>query len=152
MAAKMYWLHALTPLHVGTGRGVGFIDLPVAREKATGWPVVPGSGIKGVLADRHGATDDKRKTDPKLAAAFGRADDKLANSGALIFTDARMVCLPVRSLYGTFAWVTSPLALRRLARDLENVKPAELPTALPEVADANQIKLPESGSDLGSPT
>lgn len=148
MAAKMYWLHALTPLHVGTGRGVGFIDLPVAREKTTGWPVAPGSGVKGVLADYHKATE--RKTDPKLAAAFGQIGDELANAGALAFTDARIVCLPVRSLYGTFAWATSPLALRRLARDLENVKPAQPPAALPDIADASQIKLPQGGSDLGS--
>ena len=42
---KMYWLHALTPLHVGAGRGVGFIDLPIMREKVTNWPLVPGLSL-----------------------------------------------------------------------------------------------------------
>ncbi|MGH8542960.1 MAG: type III-B CRISPR module RAMP protein Cmr4 [Gammaproteobacteria bacterium] len=147
----MYWLHALTPLHVGAGRGVGFIDLPVAREKVTGWPLAPGSGIKGVLADHHKATDENRKINGKLSAAFGRGGEDLSNSGALVFTDARIVCLPVRSLYGTFAWVTSPLALRRMARDLENVKPANSPTAFPEVGAANELHVPEKASALGAP-
>jgi len=149
--AKLYWLHALTPLHVGAGRGVGFIDLPVAREKVTGWPVIPGSAIKGVLADHHGATDALREPGTMLAAAFGRVGDNLANSGALIFTDARIVCLPVRSLYGTFAWVTSPMALRRLARDLSNVKPANLPPSLPELDSNSEIKV-HKDSVLGSKT
>lgn len=151
MPAKMYWLHALTPLHVGAGRGVGFIDLPVAREKVTGWPLAPGSGIKGVLADHHKATDENRKTNGKLSAAFGRGGEDLSNSGALIFTDARIVCLPARSLYGTFAWVTSPLALRRLARDLEIAKPANSPADFPAVETANMLHVPENVSALGAP-
>jgi CRISPR-associated protein Cmr4 len=131
---RMYWMHALTPVHVGTGSQVGFIDLPIARERTTDWPLIPGSGIKGVLADRHGASDpEKPRTDSVLVAAFGRADDlgdQEANSGALVFTDARLVCLPIRSIFGTFAWATCPLALNRLVRDLEAVeikRPAPTP-------------------------
>jgi len=125
-ADRLYWLHALTPLHVGMGRGEGYIDLPVLREKVTNFPFVPGSSTKGVFADSCGALDDVR--DPKnqgkgynetLHAAFGRAGDDIANAGALMFTDARLVCLAVRSLYGTFAWCTSPLVLKRFTRDLD---------------------------------
>ena len=122
--SRMYWIHALTPLHVGAGRGEGYIDLPILREKVTNLPLVPGSAVKGVIADKHSATDEKRTTDPFFRAAFGISDprggaDAGANSGSLVFTDARLVCLPVRSLYGTFAWCTSPMILRRLHRDLE---------------------------------
>lgn len=126
-ADRLYWLHALTPVHVGMGRGEGYIDLPVLREKVTNYPFVPGSSMKGVFADSHAATEEAR--DPAnqgngyqnlLHAAFGRAGDDLANSGALVFTDARLVCLAVRSLYGTFAWCTSPLVLKRFARDLDS--------------------------------
>ena len=45
--------------------------------------------------------------------------DDSSNAGSLILTDAHIVCLPVRSLYGTFAYITSPLVLERLKRDLE---------------------------------
>lgn len=118
---RMYWVHALTPLHAGAGSGVGFIDLPILREKTTSWPVLPGSAVKGVMAD-DGGDAEGRKKNPLRRAAFGIAESSEegygSHSGSLVFSDARLVCLPVRSLYGTFAWVTSPLALRRLMRDL----------------------------------
>ena len=119
---RRYWIHTVTPLHVGTGRGVGYIDLPIAREKVTNWPCIPGSAVKGVVADHFGATEDERKTNGLVRAAFGMANDSStieANStaGSLVFTDARIVCLPIRSFYGTFAWVTSPFCLERLKRD-----------------------------------
>lgn len=115
---RIYWLHTLSPTHVGAGRGVGYIDLPIHRDKVTNWPVIPGSAFKGVWADAFGATDKKRESNDELGLAFGRASDGGSNSGALIPTDARLVCLPVRSFHGTFAWCTSPLALQMLHRDL----------------------------------
>ncbi len=115
---RIYWIHAISPLHVGAGRGVGYIDLPIMREKVTGWPLVPGSAVKGVLADHHKATEKERESKPELRAAFGRGGDEHANAGSLVFTDARIVCLPVRSLYGTFAWSTSAAVLGRFRRDL----------------------------------
>jgi CRISPR-associated protein Cmr4 len=118
---RMYWIHALTPLHMGAGSGVGFIDLPIMREKTTMWPVLPGSAVKGVFAD-DGGDAEERKKDPLRRAAFGIAESSEdgygSHTGSLVFSDARLVCLPVRSLYGTFSWVTSPLALHRLRRDL----------------------------------
>ncbi len=150
---KLYWLHALTPLHVGTGVGVGFIDLPIQREKATGWPIVPGSAVKGVLADHFGASPEARKkndeTGRHLRAAFGIADSEQeagSNSGSLVFTDARLVCLPVRSLYGTFAWVSCPLALSRLSRDAEVTKTSLGPALT--VADGSAAIPAEVGSAL----
>lgn len=125
---RMYWIHALTPLHVGAGRGVGYIDLPILREKVTNLPLVPGSAIKGVLGDTHDAEMIRQKmkrrealnaVEDAVLKAFGIAGDEHSNSGSLVFTDAHLVCLPVRSIYGTFAWCTSPLILKRLHRDLK---------------------------------
>ena len=133
---KTYWLHALTPLHVGAGTGLGFIDLPVMREKATGWPLVPGSAVKGVLADQHEASEEKqRKASTLLTAAFGTGGEENANAGALVFTDARLVCLPVRSIYGTFAWITCKLALDRLKRDLEAAGEKDVPVTVAPAAE-----------------
>lgn len=140
---RIYWLHALTPLHVGTGQGTGFIDLPIMREKTTRWPLVPGSSVKGVLADYYQASAEERGKNASLRAAFGRADHSEAdkdNAGSLVFTDARMVCLAVRSLFGTFAWVSSPLALRRFQRDLAAAGIAGLPGHCP--VSESQIHLP----------
>jgi CRISPR-associated protein Cmr4 len=121
MNTKMYWLHAITPSHVGTGTGAGFIDLPIMREKTTGWPLVPGSAIKGVQRDdfvQKGDDEERRKLRNLAFGSIGvSGTDTGANSGAIVFTDARIVCLPVASYYGTFAWVTSKMVLRRAKRD-----------------------------------
>ena len=112
-----YWLHAITPLHVGAGRGLGYIDMPIVREKVTNWPYIPGSSIKGVIADHFGASEEterKKEENKHLKAAFGTSgSDNDCAAGALVFTDANILCLPIRSFYGTFAWVTSPFCLRR---------------------------------------
>jgi CRISPR-associated protein Cmr4 len=135
---QVYWLHTLSPTHVGTGRGVGYIDLPIHRDKVTGWPLIPGSAFKGVWADHFRATEEKRRLDPKLALAFGRASDQQSNepnAGALIPTDARLVCLPIRSFRATFAWCTSPLVLKMLHRDLTLAGVSNLPALPPDLAE-----------------
>jgi CRISPR-associated protein Cmr4 len=138
MATRLYWLHTLSPTHVGTGRGVGYIDLPLQRDKVTNWPLIPGSALKGVWADHFGATPERRDGDGEdarwLRAAFGMGGDDSSNAGSLIPTDARLVCLPVRSFRGTFAWCASPLALQMLHRDLTLAGVQNLPS-LPDIAD-----------------
>jgi CRISPR-associated protein Cmr4 len=90
------------------------VDLPVAREVTTKWPYIPGSTIKGVVRD---AAEGTPSLDTSLVvAAFGPRNGELT-AGALAFGDAKLVCLPVRSWRGTFAWLTCPLALARLDRD-----------------------------------
>ena len=136
--ARLYWLHTITSLHVGAGRGAGAIDLPLVRERATQWPYVPGSGVKGVLASLHRAADAGSR-EGNNALAFGKpppADnttDVSESAGSLVFCDARLLCLPVRSLIGTFAWVTCPLALQRLTDDWQRAGVKGLP-ALPSLA------------------
>lgn len=137
---RIYWLHALSPTHAGIGRGVGYIDLPIDRDGVTGWPIIRGSAFKGVWADHYRATKEAReaKTDEGrlLKAAFGVAgDDNNSNAGALIATDAQLVCLPIRSFRGTFAWCTSPLCLQVLHRSLELAGVKKLPPAPSGLAD-----------------
>ena len=52
MHAAMLGLLAETPIHPGAGRGIGVVDLPVAREAATDYPVLVGSSLKGALLDK----------------------------------------------------------------------------------------------------
>lgn len=115
MNTRPFLLHALSPLHAGTGHTPDIIDLPTARMKATGIPFLPGSSIKGVLRDAR-RTTDREKTE----AVFGPSDDPAAHAGALVVGDARLLALPVRSFRGTFAWITSPLLLTLAKRDLED--------------------------------
>lgn len=125
MNARLLFVHALSPLHAGTGQGAGVIDLPVAREKATGLPYLPGSSLKGVLRDA--CTDDEKRR-----KVFGPDTDSASEyAGSVQISDQRLLLLPVRSLVGTFAWVTSPLILRRLLRDAEDVKASDVSLDVP---------------------
>ncbi|MCI5212359.1 MAG: type III-B CRISPR module RAMP protein Cmr4, partial [Candidatus Electrothrix sp. ATG2] len=145
METMCYYIHALTALHAGTGQGVGVVDLPIAREKSTGLPIVPGSGVKGVLReelnpsdagkDDHQSSEEaaqQEKAEALWETLFGPDTKKAEGSGfagALNIQDAQLLCLPVRSVYGVFAWVTCPFVLKRYQRDL-----AQLPDvpSLPE--------------------
>jgi len=122
MNTRPFLLHALSPLHAGTGHTPDIIDLPTARMKATGIPFLPGSSIKGVLRDARRSIDRE-----KTEAVFGPSDDSGAHAGALVVGDARLLALPVRSFRGTFAWVTSPLLLTLAKRDFEEMSLA-IPT------------------------
>lgn len=148
--ASMYWIHAISSLHVGSGRGVGFIDLPILREKATNWPVIGGSAVKGVLADSYMASEKNRDENIRLRAAFGRAGAESSNSGSLVFNDARIVCLPVRSYYGTFAWLTSPAVLLCLQREAVAAGGAGVPADIPRPAP-DGICVPAMTSALATP-
>jgi CRISPR-associated protein Cmr4 len=118
METQPILVHALSPLHAGTGQATEVVDLPVARMKATGIPFVPGSSIKGVLRSRC------PRGDAHTLAAFGPESGNASDhAGALVVGDARLLALPVRSFRGTFAWVSSPLLLLLARRDL----PPDLP-------------------------
>ena len=128
---RLVLLHVLSPLHCGTGHAIGGIDLPIAREKATKIPLVPGSSLKGVLRAR-GAEAESKSDESKHTAAFGPDTANAAeHAGALQFSDLRLTVLPVRSLRGTFAWLTSPYLLTRFARDAREagIKLPQIPKA-----------------------
>jgi CRISPR-associated protein Cmr4 len=113
MSARLLFVHALSPVHAGSGASIDAVELPIAREKSTGIPYLPGSGIKGALRDKcRGLASDK------VAPIFGPDTASAAeHAGSIVFGDACLLALPVRTLYGTFAWVTSPYLLARFRRD-----------------------------------
>ena len=49
MKNLMIRMIAETSIHPGSGRSSGFVDLPVARESITQYPVIVGSSLKGAL-------------------------------------------------------------------------------------------------------
>ena len=51
MEPRILTIFTRTPLHVGAGASVGAVDLPIVRERHTRFPVIPGTSLKGVLAD-----------------------------------------------------------------------------------------------------
>lgn len=112
MRPKLMHILTRTPLHVGAGSSVGTIDMPVQRERHTQIPIIPGSGLKGVLRDLW--LGDKAEQERWFGSDSG-AENHLA--GELVVGEARTLCFPVRSAKGSFAWTTSPMALQRYARE-----------------------------------
>lgn len=137
MEARLLFVHALSPLHAGTGQGVGVIDLPIAREKATNLPFLPGSSIKGTLRDLCAPPHRDRVFGPEAGANAGDY------AGSAQFADARLLLLPVRSLAGTFAWVTSPYILQRLQRDAQNTSGPIVPATVPQPVNAESCLVVE---------
>ncbi len=114
-ASALLFAYCETPVHAGTGRAVGTVDLPIQRERITGFPIVQASSVKGVLratTQTNGADGERHR------ALFGpdRPEEASSHAGALQVTDLQVVLFPVRSLAGVFAWTTSPAALARLGR------------------------------------
>ena len=114
MNTVMLGLLAETPVHPGAGRSMGVVDLPVAREASTDYPVLVGSSLKGALRDKAETINETEtaKTDPDRR--FGKPDQ----AGDLLVSDGRLLLLPVRSLTASFRWVTCPHLVERYLRDL----------------------------------
>lgn len=108
MKSLILGLLAETSIHPGAGQSAGFVDLPVAREAATDYPVIVGSSMKGALLDRARSAEL-----PDRDTVFGKPD----NGGTLLVSDARLLLLPVRSLKTQYKWVTCPHLIERLSRD-----------------------------------
>lgn len=169
MKSTLVVLYAETPLHAGSGVGLGAVDLPIQRERMSGLPMIQGSGIKGALRERmrprpadepasqngrleeqdffalFGPWAPKRKGSKSLDDEQGEALDDEQESkarpkpdefaGALALMDARILLFPVRTAFGGFAWLTCPLILDRLMRDLA-LPPADLDKLQPREGQA----------------
>ncbi len=70
--AHPLFLTCETPLHAGSGSDLGIIDLPIQRERHTGFPKIEGSGLKGSIRE---AIERKIKPDPKVEWAFKEFSD-----------------------------------------------------------------------------
>lgn len=148
-------LLAETFIHPGMGSVGGAIDLPVAREAATDYPVIAGSSLKGAIKDKaqqekwpdEQALDEEKKPvldkdgkprmklHPEVEKYFGKQD----NAGQILVSDARLLLLPVRSLNGSYKWVTSPHLIERLSRDLKRANRAADAPMVPEVANKHYL-------------
>lgn len=104
---------SVTPLHVGCGQDVGVVDLPVIRERTTGFPFLPGSGIRGALRVR---VEDERERDHLFGPEAG-GDEESRYAGSVAVHDAKLLLFPVRSDPGPYLWLTCPAAIRRLERE-----------------------------------
>lgn len=137
-----------TPTHVGSGSDLGIVDLPIQRERHTGFPKFEGSSLKGSLREAFERAINSRKfsnaddpdtmihrlfgydegslsTDQKNALnrhfqkAKGKDKEQTSFAGAVGFSDARLLLFPVKSMKGVFAWITCPKVLQQFKKDMD---------------------------------
>jgi len=97
----LMYMRAITPVHVGVGRGYGVhVDLPVQRDEF-GFPSIWSSSLKGAIKSRF----------PELQWCLGPEPGELETAqlkqSSISFTDTKLVLVPVRVVSGVYTYVTS---------------------------------------------
>lgn len=148
MQKQILYIYAETPIHVGTGTGLGAVDLPIQREKHTGYPMIQASGVKGALRDTIELALGRESQMVKYIFGGATGDNGADFAGAISPSDARILLFPVRALNGVFVWVTSPTVLDRFKQEtgLNNAPTTPNDTVLvshPDLLINGQIMLEE---------
>jgi CRISPR-associated protein Cmr4 len=129
----LLYLYAESPVHTGAANSVDVLDLPVQREAATGYPVIWGQSLKGALRQAAKEAGWGGRVNGVFGSAIGDPGENGGTMpGTLAVGDAQLVAMPVPALRHTFAWLTSEIALSRLARKYKILR-RDAP-ALPTVA------------------
>lgn len=113
-----------TPLHAGSGHDLGIIDLPIQREKHTGYPKVEASGLRGALRELFENSlreFNGKKIEKLVKTVFGPENDTDNYKSALQISDMRLLLFPVKSVKGVFAYITCPQVLSRFVADMQRI-------------------------------
>ncbi len=113
-SAECVYLYLESALHIGTGEGGQFVDLPLQREDRNDRPFVPASSLRGSLRAR----GRRLRGDLEASSIFGPPGGDEQPDAPLVLSDAHLLLFPVRSLRGLFAWTTSPDVLTRHREEL----------------------------------
>lgn len=81
--------YAVSPIHAGSGASVATVDLPIQRERHTGYPIIQASGVKGAMRD-HFRNNAKNKSDREYLTNWIFGIDK-DNDGEVVFEDGSYV-------------------------------------------------------------
>jgi CRISPR-associated protein Cmr4 len=146
---KPFFLIVETPLHPGSGTDLGVVDLPIQRERHTGFPKFEGSGLKGGIREAFendhavievGSQKVQKSNKDIISLVFGPENGD-EHGSAIGFTDARLLLFPVKSMKGVFAWITCPRVLERLITDLNLAEVQGIPVLPDENTVPNECKL-----------
>ncbi len=116
--AKPFFIKVITPLHAGSGQDVGFVDMPIQRERHTNYPKIEGSSLKGSIREVFEELNlDKKNIYTVFGPESNNSEEDYAS--AIGFVDARILLFPVKSVSGVFAYITSPDVVNRFLKDLK---------------------------------
>jgi CRISPR-associated protein Cmr4 len=139
-------IKAITPIHAGSGRALGLVDMPIQKEKHTGMPKIEGSSLKGSMRELYRINNGDKSEIDKL---FGPEEGDIS-AGLLGFTDAKLLFYPVISINNLFSYITCPYLLNRYFEDLclskkgKNIK-------VPAILDGECVLLNDANDSGSSP-
>lgn len=116
---EIKYIKALSPVHAGSGQDLGFVDMPIQREKHSGIPKIEGSSLKGSMKHylfkvKDTYTDEEKRNEfnNKIERVFGpeKGEDF---ASAIAITDAKLLLFPVRSDKDIFKLITCPYVVNR---------------------------------------
>lgn len=107
MDGKIGFLYAVTQVHAGKGIDVGVVDQPIQREVHTGFPII--SGIKGALRN-----EVEFENEEEIFGSEPGDNEKETKPGNVVFSEAKILFFPVRSLNKGLIWITCPMVLSKL--------------------------------------
>ena len=103
---EVLFIYTLTPLHVGVGSTPEVVDLPIQREKHTGFPVIFGSSLKGAIRSNF----DKETAN----ALLGNEDTSTeAYASAVAF-------IPCKDCQRYFCLCDLPLCFKKAGKRIKN--------------------------------
>ncbi len=105
-------IKAVSPIHAGSGRELGIVDMPIQRESHSGIPKIEGSSVKGCLKE----WTRLKKTSHNVDLLFGA--DGQEQAGLVGFSDGKLLFYPIKTLHNIFAYVTCPYLIDRFRLDL----------------------------------
>lgn len=108
-------IKAVTPVHAGSGREIGFVDMPIQKESHTDIPKIEGSSVKGCMRQQY-----KLSNHTDVETLFGHENGN-DGAGLIGFSDAKLLFYPIKSLHNLFSYVTCPYLLNRLIEDLQQI-------------------------------
>ncbi|MGC9113174.1 type III-B CRISPR module RAMP protein Cmr4 [Acidilobus sp.] len=115
-------VYAVTPLHVGAGRSLGAVDLPIQRDPYN-YPIVISSSFKGALKshcirtygldidEKSGRAKCQDASNPVCCCLFGPEVGDESGSSILDITDLIPTFVPLPSLTHGFIYATSTYLL-----------------------------------------
>jgi CRISPR-associated protein Cmr4 len=115
-AGNLVLIRAVTSLHPGVGRSGEEVDLAVQRDNI-GFPIIYASSIKGALKSTIWRVDSRMAN---LLLGPETEEEKFASAVGML--DGFLLAMPVRSLIGTYAFLTTPLLLQKFSEVIEFVE------------------------------
>ncbi|WP_044895091.1 type III-B CRISPR module RAMP protein Cmr4 [Bacillus alveayuensis] len=141
---RPFLLHAITSVHAGSGSEIGLVDLPIQREKHTGFPKIESSSLKGALRytiESPLKSEEKKKFELIFGSSKKEQNNSDTQSSAIALSDARILLFPVKSMRGVFAWITCPQVLKRFNDEMMLHQAKIEPLVVPEANTVSSERL-----------